>query len=114
MLDLKKIREHFDLYQADLQKRGSKVDINAILTLDDQRKSLQQQIDTLKFQQKELASKQDYEGAKTLKADIQTMEADYTQLMKTLNAQLLTLPNFISPNVPEGKDDSENVEIKKV
>ncbi|MDR0860202.1 MAG: hypothetical protein LBO09_04420 [Candidatus Peribacteria bacterium] len=61
MLDLKKIRENYDQYKADLNKRGSSVDIDAILTLDDERKVLQQQIDALKFQQKELASKQDYE-----------------------------------------------------
>jgi seryl-tRNA synthetase len=114
MLDLKKIRENYDQYQADLNKRGSGVDINAILTLDDQRKVLQQQIDALKFQQKELATKQDYEGAKALKADVQAMETDYTELMKNLNALLLTVPNFLSPVVPEGKDENENVEIKKV
>ena len=61
MLDLKKIRENLDQYQADLTKRGSSIDVEAILALDDQRKTLQQQIDSLKFQQKELASKQDYE-----------------------------------------------------
>jgi len=61
MLDIKKIREHLDQYQADLTKRGSNVDINEILLLDDKRKSLQQQIDSLKFQQKELAAKQDYQ-----------------------------------------------------
>ena len=61
MLDLKKVREQLDLYKADLLKRGSKFDIDETLALDDQRKALQQQIDALKFQQKELASKQDYE-----------------------------------------------------
>jgi seryl-tRNA synthetase len=114
MLDLKKIREHYDQYKADLDKRGSSVDIDAILTLDDERKILQQQIDALKFQQKELATKQDYEGAKALKADVQAMEADYTELMKNLNAQLLTVPNFLSPKVPAGKDETENVEIRRV
>ncbi|GHV21342.1 hypothetical protein FACS1894176_09030 [Bacteroidia bacterium] len=114
MLDLKKIRENYDQYKADLNKRGSSVDIDVILTLDDERKVLQQQIDTLKFQQKELASKQDYEGAKALKADVQAMETDYTELMKNLHVQLLRVPNFLSPKVPEGKNETENVEIRRV
>ena len=27
---------------------------------------------------------------------------------------MLTMPNFIAPNVPEGKDDSENVVVKTI
>jgi seryl-tRNA synthetase len=114
MLDLKKVREHLNQYQEDLHKRGNPLDINAILQLDDQRKTLQQQIDALKFQQKELASKQDYEGAKALKSDIQAMETDYNQIVTHLKEFQLQMPNFISPKVPEGKDDTENVEIKRV
>ena len=114
MLDLKKVREHLELYKADLKKRHSSVEVDAILALDDQRKTLQQQIDALKFQQKELASKQDYEGAKALKTDIQSREEEYEQLIKNLNAQLLTMPQFLSTRVPAGKDETENVEIKKV
>ncbi|MDR2416517.1 MAG: hypothetical protein LBD75_08230 [Candidatus Peribacteria bacterium] len=114
MLELKKVRERLDQYQSDLKKRGSMLDVGSILALDDQRKSLQQQMDALKFQQKELASKQDYEGAKALKTDIQSLETKYTELLKKLNTQLLTMPNFISPRVPAGKDETENVEIRKI
>jgi len=85
-----------------------------VLSLDDKRKELQQQIDALKFQQKELAAKQDYEGAKALKSDIQMMEQDYTQVTSELKVWQLKMPNFISAAVPAGKDDSENVEIRKV
>ena len=114
MLDLKKIREHLDEYKIALKKRGSSLDIDTILQWDDQRKSLQQQIDALKFQQKELASKQDYEGAKALKIDIQAKESEYNDLLKDLNILLLKMPNFISDRVPEGKNDTENVEMRKV
>ncbi|MDR2190314.1 MAG: hypothetical protein LBP53_03880 [Candidatus Peribacteria bacterium] len=114
MIDLKKVREQLDLYQADLKKRGNNLDISAILALDEQRKALQQTIDSLKFQQKTLATQQDYEGAKALKQDIQAKEADFSTLLQALNAQLLTMPNFLSSRVPAGKDETENVEIKKV
>jgi seryl-tRNA synthetase len=114
MLDLKKVREQLDQYKADLQKRHSRVDVEEILALDDQRKALQQQIDTLKFQQKTLASQQQYEAAKALKTDIQAQESEYGELLKKLNTLLLNMPNFLSPKVPAGKDETENVEIKKV
>ena len=114
MIDLKKVREHLDLYKADLKKRNSSLDLDAILTLDDQRKNVQQQIDTLKFQQKELAAQQDYEGAKSLKTTIQTRETEYEEVVKNLNLLLLKMPQFLSPRVPTGKDETQNVEIKKV
>ncbi len=113
MLDLKKVREQFAQYQSDLNKRGSNFDVDGILLLDDKRKALQQQIDTLKFQQKELAAKQDYEGAKALKTDIQGLEDSFTEIMDNLRKQQLLMPNFISSDVPQGKDDSENQEIRK-
>jgi len=114
MLDLKKVREQLDLYKADLKKRNSTVDVDAILVLDDQRKALQQQVDALKFQQKELASKQDYEGAKALKVEIQSLETEYEEVVKKLNLQALKMPQFLSPRVPAGKDETENVEVKRV
>ncbi|MDR0282791.1 MAG: hypothetical protein LBI53_05960 [Candidatus Peribacteria bacterium] len=114
MLDLKKVREQLDLYKADLKKRNSTVDVDSILILDDQRKALQQQIDTLKFQQKELASQQDYEGAKTLKIEVQSLETKYEEVVKKLNAQLLTMPQFLSARVPEGRDETKNVEIRRI
>ena len=113
MLDIKKVREHLDRYQSDLRKRNSSFDVDALLHLDDERKSLQQQIDALKFQQKELAAKQDYEGAKALKKEIQALEEHFTEVMKKLQELQLQMPNFIAPEVPEGKDDSENKEIRK-
>ena len=114
MLDLKKVREHLDLYKADLKKRNSPLEVDAILAIDDQRKSLQQQVDALKFQQKELASKQEYEGAKALKIEIQSLETEYEEVLKKLNLQALKMPQFLSPRVPAGKDETENVEVKRV
>ncbi|MBQ7074706.1 hypothetical protein IJM86_06805 [bacterium] len=113
MLDLKKVREHLEEYKKVLQKRHSDLDIDQILSLDDKRKELQQKIDNLKFQQKELAAKQDYEGAKSLKSQIQTAEEEYNQVTEELKGYQLQMPNFLHDSIPEGKDDSENVEIRR-
>lgn len=71
MIDLKKVRDDIEGYIAICQKKGKQIDVEAVLAKDDQRKELQQKIDAMKFQQKELAAKKDYEGAKALKTDIQ-------------------------------------------
>ena len=114
MLDLKKVRENLNEYKQCLAKRHSDCDIDMILAKDDERKALQQKVDDLKFQQKTLASKQDYEWAKALKWQIQDLESQQTVLQDELKILQLKMPNFISPNVPEWKDDTENVEVKRV
>jgi seryl-tRNA synthetase len=67
MIDLKKVRDDLEAYKKICQQKGKKIDIDAILVQDDQRKEFQQKIDTMKHQQKELATKKDYDGAKALK-----------------------------------------------
>ena len=61
MLDLKKVRDNLDEYKTALSKRHSSCDVDAILAKDDERKALQQKVDELKSQQKNLAAQQDYE-----------------------------------------------------
>lgn len=114
MLDLKKVRENLDEYKQCLAKRHSDCDVDMILAKDDERKAIQQKVDDLKFQQKTLASQQDYEWAKALKGQIQELENQQTSLQDELKKYQLKMPNFISPNVPEWKDDTENVEVKRV
>jgi len=61
MIDLNKVRENLEEYKKVCKLKGIKLDVDVILDLDDKRKSMQTKIDNLKFQQKELAKKQDYD-----------------------------------------------------
>jgi len=114
MIDIKKIRDNLDEYKIVIAKKKRNVDVNALLDLDDQRKNLQKQIDDLKFQQKKLGEEKKYEEAKALKGEIQTIEESYKTVVEQFDTMMLTMPNFIAPTVPEGKDDSENVVVKTI
>lgn len=114
MIDIKKIRDNLDEYKIVIAKKKRNVDVNALLDLDDQRKNFQKQIDDLKFQQKKLGEEKKYEEAKALKWEIQTIEESYKTVVEQFDTMMLTMPNFIAPTVPEGKDDSENVVVKTV
>lgn len=71
---------------------------------------MQFSIDQAKAEQKQLASQQDYEGAKNLKVMIQELEAQHTEISAQLEKMLLKMPNTsLDPKIPVGKDDSENV-----
>lgn len=46
--------------------------------------------------------------------EIQTLEEQYTEIVSELDKKLLTMPNTaIHPDVPVGKDESENVVLKE-
>lgn len=71
MIDLKKVRDDIAAYKIICEKKGKQIDVEAIFAKDDQRKEFQQKIDVMKFQQKELAAKKEYDSAKALKTEIQ-------------------------------------------
>lgn len=115
MIDLKKVRENPSAYQAILAKRNMQIDLDALLALDDERKALQLQIDQTKAQQKQYAAEQNYQAAKELKTQIQALESQHDTVAQNLQSQLLKMPNTsLHPDVPAGKDDSENVVVKMV
>ena len=75
---------------------------------------MQLQIDTIKNRQKKLGEEKKYEEAKALKVEIQTLETTYQGVVDQLNQELLKMPNTsIHPEVPIGKDESENVVLKE-
>jgi seryl-tRNA synthetase len=62
MIDLKKVRDDVEGYKLICKnKLRPEIDVDHILSLDDQRKELQKKIDDLKFQQRQLAEKKNYE-----------------------------------------------------
>ncbi len=115
MIDLKKVRENIEGYKEICKNKGKNIDVEAILAKDDQRKDLQKQIDDLKFQQKKFGEEKKYDEAKALKTEIQGKEEAYQIVVEDLNKDLLKMPNTaIHPDVPVGKNDSENVVVKTI
>lgn len=76
---------------------------------------MQLQLDTIKNQQKKLGEEKKYDEAKALKVEIQALEEKYQGTVKQLDQLLLKMPNTaIHPDVPVGKDESENVVTKTI
>ena len=113
MIDLKKVRDDVVWYKLICKNKGKDIDVDWILAKDDKRKEFQQKIDTLKFQQRELGEKKEYEWAKALKVEIQWLEEKYQKIVTELDKELLTMPNTaLHLSVPIGKDETENVVVK--
>ncbi|MCX6824246.1 MAG: serine--tRNA ligase [candidate division SR1 bacterium] len=114
MIDLKKVRDDIAGYKLICKNKKKDVDVDLIIKLDDERKELQQKVDELKFKQRQLAEKKDYDGAKALKVDVQQLEDAYVKVEEQLNTLLLNMPNFYHPDTPIGIDEAENIVTKTV
>lgn len=130
MLDLKLLRENPDRIQAQLNRRNGTFDIQPILALDTNRRELEQtrshlqtrsnEIGKLVGQKMKSGSKPDDAEILALKAEGNQIKIELSELeprekdLKTeLDRLLLQLPNLPSASTPDGKSETENVEIKR-
>lgn len=123
MLDIKFIRENLDLIKMGAKKKRMTVDLDGLIALDDTRKQLLLSMETKKAEQnnvsREVATTADeavravrIAEMKILKDDIQKEEEELREVMQKWQELMLQVPNIPDMSVPEGKDDSENQEIK--
>ena len=128
MLDLKLIRENPDIVRDNLKKRGETEKlklVDDVIKYDKARRELQIKIDELKHKKnlltKDIAevkgrgkdiSKKIKETEK-LPEQINKSENEIQKYENRIHDILMRLPNLLHESVPVGKDDSENVEIKK-
>ncbi len=126
MLDLRLIRERPDIVRDALAKRGMETAlVERILTLDEERRRQVAELEGLRAQRnaisKEIgrtkeetsreARKEEVRGINTR---IDALEGLVNEIEAGLREELLQVPNIPDPEVPLGKDDSENVVIKTV
>ncbi len=123
MLDIKFIRENLDLIKMGAKKKRMSVDLDTLIALDDVRKELLGAVETKKARQnvvsREVAQSEDetlraqrIAEMKVLKDEIQKDEEALRDVMKKWQEAMLQVPNIPDMSVPDGKDDSENLEIK--
>ncbi len=124
MLDLKFIREFPDAVRAGARKKRMTVDVERILELDREARELGVRIDELRSDQKQAGKAISraanaeraglLEAQKAAKAELKLLEERARGLSDELSPLLLRVPNIPADEVPEGSDDSENVELAVV
>ena len=130
MLDIKFIRENPDLVKENIKKKfqDHKLElVDKVLDLDEKRRNLQLQIDTLRMNRKKLSDtiggymrEKKIEEAEKVKsevasinAEISSLEEEENKVASELREIMLRIPNMIHDSVPIGKSDAENVELKR-
>ena len=117
MHDIKYIRNNPSEFEKEIIKRNVKIDLNKILELDKINRSLIQKKETLESEKKKISKTNDkslFEKSKKLSAEIEKLNNDQNKIDKDLNSILSNIPNIALYDVPMGKDDKSNVEIKKI
>ena len=124
MLDIKFIKEHLEAVKKNIVDRNMVADADLVVKLYDEKTALQQKLDSLRQQRNENAAKmkgkleQDVRTAliaegKKLKEDIAALEKDYEEAEKAFKVAMMDIPNMAHPDAPIGKEDKENLEVKK-
>ena len=125
MLDLRYVRENPEAVAENCRNRGVVADIDLVVKLADRRSGLIQELNELKHQQNQLAKsvggERDLERRKSLIAESRRMkeaiperETELQMVERRLREEMLKIPNMTHPDSPIGKDDTENVELKRV
>lgn len=117
MIDIKYIRENAEKVKQSAKNKNREVDVDRILFLDDQRREIIQQSQQLREKRNELSktnppTPQQIEEGKTIKEDIKQVEGDLKKIEDELNDLMLHVPNVPLDEVPIGKDEHDNVEIR--
>ena len=130
MLDIKYIRENIDIVKENIRKKNQdeKLElVDRVVELDELRRENIKETDAKRARRNEIAdlmpklfkeNKQEEanvlkEEAKKLAEEIKELEKSVEEETEEYNNILLTIPNIMHESVPAGKDDSENVEIRK-
>lgn len=115
MIDIKHLREHPSDYQTSADQRGLKVDISAIVTLDAQRSKLLSEVEGLRAQLnvKGRPSDDELKALQATKEQLEKLEPHLKEIEAKLTPLIKKVPNLIMPDVPIGKDDTENKVVRQ-
>ncbi|MDP9454699.1 MAG: serine--tRNA ligase [Actinobacteria bacterium] len=124
MLDLKFIRENADAVAENCRNRHVEADVGLVVELADRRSALIQELNELKQRQNELAKsvgkereqearQRLVEEARSMKERVPSKEGELAEVEGRLREEQLKIPNMTHPDSPIGRDDSENVEIRR-
>lgn len=125
MIDPKLLRTELDTVAEKLAKRGYELDKAFWQQVEEQRKSIQVKTEELQAKKNAGAKqvglmKRNGENTDALMAEMATISSDMKQaedalkaLQDKILAAALTIPNLPDDSVPAGKDENDNVEIRR-
>lgn len=130
MLDIKFLRENPEIVKQNIKNKfqDSKLPlVDEVIALDKENREIKQEVETLRANRNKISKqigalmaqgkKEEAEEIKKQVTESSKRTAELDEREKEVEARIreimLVIPNIIDPSVPIGKDDSENVEVKR-
>ena len=119
MIDIRLIRENSEAVRANCVRRGFPIDIDGLLKLDADARQLGQEAEALRAERNRLSKEcakdpSARDKVKQLKEVLASKEEMLGKIQEKIRQVVIRMPNMLAPDVPDGLDDSGNVEIRKV
>jgi len=126
MLDIKFIRENSELIQEGAKKKRLSFDVSKLVEVDDKRKMISQSLEERRAKQNKVSEEVAKAGQsgnitekeklikemQPLKEEMQKLDEELKEVMKEWQTLMVSVPNIPDISVPDGDDDSANVEVK--
>ena len=116
MHNLKEIRKDFDAFKKALEKRSIDLDFKKLKDLDSKNRDFIQKRETLEKEKKDISKSKDkslFTKSKEISSAIEKINEQQKSIKEDLEKILSNIPNIPHEDVPNGKNENDNVEINK-
>lgn len=121
MLDIKFIRENSDIIKEAVRKKHSSFNVDELVSNDQKRLDILKEVESLRAEQNKVSDSiqnasvlertEMIDAMRKVKESLKTKEEELENVMKDWRTLMLAVPNIPDMSVPEGKDDTENIEV---
>ena len=114
MIDIELLRNEPDKVKKGVLDKGMDVGVvDKALEMDKKYRELLQKVELLRSKRNKLAKAKDIEGGKKVKKELQKLEPKLEKAEKEFTEVFMQVPNLPLPQVPIGKSEKENVEVRR-
>ena len=126
MIDITQLKEHLDHYKKKLALKGYTGNLDEIISKHESKNNIQVKLDDLKNKKNVLSKEigtlaqkgesidEQKKQSEELSNEIQILQEEFDVLNSNLEKELLLIPNIPDDDVPEGTDESSNLELEKI
>jgi len=116
MHNIKDIRKDFVAFAKSLEKRSFDIDFINLQKIDEQNRDLIQKKEALEKEKKDISKSKDeslFKKSKEISIDLEKISDNQKKTKVELESILSNIPNIPHNDVPEGKDENDNIEVAK-
>jgi len=126
MIDITQLKEHLDHHKKKLALKGYAGNLDEIISKHESKNNIQVKLDDLKNKKNVLSKEigtlaqkgesidEQKKQSEELSNEIQILQEEFDVLNSNLEKELLLIPNIPDDDVPEGTDESSNLELEKI